>query len=145
DEAADMLGEMTREGLDLCDERAQFSDPRIVDVDPRALECVGADRTAAHAPDRGGECPDRVLRQAEDLADFADGRATAVGDHGRADARALATITAIDVLDHLLAPFVLEIDVDVGRLVAVGGNEAFEQKVVQARIDLRDAETETYR
>src|SRR5262245_59340041 len=139
-----MLGEMAWEGLYLSDERAQFSDARAVDVDPCALERVGADRAAAHAPDQGGERPDRVLGQAEDLADFADGGATAVGNHGRGDARPLAAVSTIDVLDHLLAPFVLEIDVDVGWLVAVGGNEALEQKIVQVRINLCDAETKTH-
>ena len=104
----------------------------LFDVDADALELGGADRAAAHAPDRGGERADRVVRQAEDLADLADRRAAAVGDHGRGDAGPLAAVSAIDVLDHLLAPLVLEIDVDVGRLVALGGDEALEQQVVQA-------------
>ena len=34
--------------------------------------------------------------------------------------RAVAAIGLVDVLDHLLAPLVLEVDVDVGRLVALG-------------------------
>src|SRR5262249_33240144 len=104
DEAADMLGEMAREGLYLRDERAHFSDAGAVDVDPRALERVGADWAAAHAPDRGGECPDRVLRQAEDLADFADGGATAGGNHGRGDARPLAAVPASGGCDPRRAP-----------------------------------------
>ena len=39
----------------------------------------------------------------------------------------------VDILDHLLAPLVLEIDVDVGRLVALVGEEALEQDVDLAR------------
>ena len=39
-------------------------------------------------------------------------------DDGRADGGALAAIALVDVLDHLFAPLMLEIDVDVGRLVA---------------------------
>src|SRR3982074_1745244 len=93
-----------------------------------------------HAPDRGGERADRVLRQAEYFADLADRRAATVGNHGRSDAGPLAAVAAIDVLDHLLAPLVLEVNVDVRRLAAIGGNETLEQKIVQARIDLRDAE-----
>ena len=44
----------------------------------------------------------------------------------------------VDVLHHLLAPLVLEIDVDVGRLVARGGDEPLEQEVVLGGIDLGD-------
>jgi hypothetical protein len=44
-------------------------------------------------------------------------------------------------LDHLLAALVLEIDVDVGRLAAVGRDEALEQQVDALGIDLGDAET----
>ena len=35
---------------------------------------------------------------------------------------------SVDVLDHFLAPFVLEVDVDVRRLVALAGDEALEQQ-----------------
>ncbi len=48
----------------------------------------------------------------------------------RGDAGVLAAVFAVDVLDHLLAPLVLEIDVDVGRLVALRRDEALEQEVV---------------
>ena len=81
------------------------------------------------APDRAGERPDRVLGQAEDLADLADRRARAVGDDGGGDAGAVAAVFLVDVLHHLLAPLVLEIDVDVGRLVALGRDEALEEEV----------------
>ncbi len=47
-----------------------------------------------------------------------------------ADAGAVAAVARVDILDHLLAPLVLEIDVDVGRLAPRRGDEALEQKVV---------------
>ena len=53
----------------------------------------------------------------------------AVGDDGRGEAGALAAVLLVDVLHHLFAPLVLEIDVDVGRLVAFGGEEAAEDEV----------------
>ena len=43
-------------------------------------------------------------------------------------------------MNDLFAPFVLEIDVDIGRLVAGVGNEAFEKKVRSCGIDLCNAE-----
>src|SRR5208282_3117267 len=53
---------------------------------------------------------------------------------------AVASIALVDVLDHLLAPLVLEIDVDIGRLAAVFGNETGEQEIALVRIHRRDAE-----
>ncbi len=47
---------------------------------------------------------------------------------------------AVDVLDHLLAPLVLEIDVDIGRFVARVGDEALEKQVRAGGVDLGDAE-----
>ena len=58
--------------------------------------------------------------------------ARAVADDRGGDAGPVAAVFGVDVLDHLLAPLVLEIHVDVGRLVARGGNEALEQQVVRA-------------
>src|SRR5262249_15831909 len=42
--------------------------------------------------------------------------------------------------DHLFAPLVLEIDIDVGRLVAGGTDKALEQHVDTRRIDCGDTE-----
>src|SRR5208282_4847394 len=46
----------------------------------------------------------------------------------------------VDVLDLFLPPLVLEIDVDVGWLVALGTHEALEKKIEPARVDGGDAE-----
>ena len=81
------------------------------------------------APGRVVERDDDVVGEAENLGRLADRRARAIGRHRRGQAGALAAVARVDVLDHLLAPFVLEIDVDVGRLVALGRDEALEQKI----------------
>ena len=83
---------------------------------------------------RGG-----VVRQAHRLADVADGAFRAVMDDRGGDARAVATVAGVDILDDLLAPFMLEIHVDVGRFLAFGGDEAGEQQVDLLRIDGGDA------
>ena len=57
----------------------------------------------------------------------------------------LAAIAVVDVLHHDLAPLVLEIDIDVGRLFAVLRDEALEQQVVVNGVDLGDAEGEAER
>src|SRR5215472_17982850 len=65
DEAADMLGEMARKGLNIANKRAHPCHAWAVHVDARALELVFAHPPAAQAPDRRGEGADRILRQAE--------------------------------------------------------------------------------
>jgi hypothetical protein len=74
------------------------------------------------------------------LADVADRAAGAVAGHHRRDGGTLAAVLAVDVLDHLLAPLVLEVDVDVGRLLALAADEALEQQVGARGIDRRDAQ-----
>src|SRR3546814_10403656 len=73
---------------------------------------------------------------------LADRAARAIMDDGRGDSRAPTAVSVIDMLDHLLAPLMFEIDVDVGRLVALGRNEAREKQRVFHRIDRGDAEQE---
>ena len=67
-------------------------------------------------------------------------RAAAIADHGGGDAGAVAAVAGVDILDHLLAALVLEIDVDVGRLFALGRDEALEQQIDLGGIHIGDAE-----
>src|SRR5262249_61009842 len=141
DETADMLGKMAREGLDLDGERTHFLHARTVEIDAGAHERVGAHPAVARAPARGRKRADRVFRQSEDLADLADGGTSVIGDHGRGNAGMLTPVVLVNVLDHLLAPLVLEIDVDVGGLAAIRGDKPLEQEAAIARIDVSDAQT----
>jgi hypothetical protein len=46
-------------------------------------------------------------------------------------------------LHHFFAPLMFEIDVDIGRFLALLGDEAFEQHVHARRIDFGDAQAVT--
>ena len=83
-----------------------------------------------------------MLVEAERLADVADRAARPIRDDGCSQRRALAGILAIDVLNDLLATLVLEIHIDVGRLVALFRNETLHQSRHPLRIDLGYPETE---
>src|SRR5207245_7030798 len=48
-------------------------------------------------------------------------------------------------LDHLFAPLMLEVDIDVGRLVALARDETLEQHLHTRRIDRGDAEAIAHR
>ncbi|MNL70547.1 hypothetical protein D3C87_1955660 [compost metagenome] len=75
----------------------------------------------------GGQTSGDVFGQTQDLAHLAEGAAGTEMDDGGGDAGAMAAIAFVDMLDDLFAPLVLEVDVDVGRLVAVLGQETLEQ------------------
>ena len=78
--------------------------------------------------------------EAQRLADVAHRAARAVRDDGGRERRALAAVLLVDVLDDFLAALVLEVDVDVGRLVAFARDEALEQQRHARRVDLGDAQ-----
>ena len=88
---------------------------------------------------------DLIEREPEGLAHVADGRAGPVADHLADHPGPVAAVLLVDVLDHLLAPLVLEVHVDVGRLAALGGDEALEEEPHPHRIDRGDAEDEADR
>ena len=94
----------------------RLADLRIGGIEPGLADVLVGDLAVAVAPDQAGKPGRHVLREAHGLADLADRHARAVVDDGGADGGALAAVALVEVLDHLLAPLVLEIDVDVGRL-----------------------------
>jgi hypothetical protein len=78
--------------------------------------------------------------KAHRLAGIADRSAPAIADDGRRQSGTIAAIFRVDVLDHLLATLVLEIDVDIGRLATLGRNETLEQQIEARRVDRRHPE-----
>ena len=129
-EAAHMLREMARKAEDLAGQGDGAADLGIVGIQARLADVVVGQAVAPAAPHGVGQGRGDILGKAQRLAHLADGAARSIVDHRGADRRPLAAVALIDVLDHLLAPLVLEIDVDVRRLVALPGDEAGEQHVV---------------
>ena len=66
--------------------------------------------------------------------------ARAIGDDDGRHAGPVAAVLVVDVLQHLLAPLVLEIDVDVRRLVPLLADEPLEQHVDPLGIDAGHAQ-----
>ena len=81
----------------------------------------------------------------EGLAHVAQGRARPVGDHVGHLGGVQPAVALVDVLDDLLAPARLDVDVDVRRSVAGRGEEAFEQQAEGDGVDVGDAEGVTDR
>ena len=145
DEAACVLREMARKADQLLGEPQGLREARLGRIEPGLARRVSLDGGRRAAPDRACESADDILRKPEGLADVADGRACAIGDDARRQARPRAAVSIIDILHDFFAPLMLEIDVDIGRLIAIRRDEALEQKIVKGGIDFRDAETVTER
>src|SRR5688572_1614 len=111
---------------------------RALGVEPGLADPLLVDGAALPPLQRVGERADLELLDAERFAYVTDGAAAAVRDDRGRQCGPLARVLAIDVLNDLLAPLVLEIDVDVGRLVALLRDEALDQGLHSVRVDLGD-------
>ena len=139
-EAADVLGEVAGKADQLARERHGPAQQGIGGVEPGFAQAARADILPAHVPDRAGEGCSGVLGQPHGLAHVPRRASPPVADDGGGEAGARAAVAAVDVLDHLLAPLVLEVDVDVGGLAALARDEALEQEVDLGRVDGGDGE-----
>ncbi len=125
-EPAHVLGEVTGETQQLAGEHDQPVHHRALGVQAGLAHTLVADGAPVPPLHGTGQPLELVLAQTERTAHVAQGAARAVGDHRGGQRRALATVAAVDVLDHLLAALVLEVHVDVRRLAPLGGDETLE-------------------
>src|SRR5699024_5654864 len=78
--------------------------------------------------------------ESQSAGDVAHGVLRAVLDDVRHLSRAVATVGFVHVLDDLLAPVAVEIDVDVRLIIAHRREEPLERQAEEDRVDGRDAE-----
>ena len=79
------------------------------------------------------------------LACIAQCRAGPVTNNGCGQCGPMPAVLLIDVLNHFLASLVFEVDIDVRRLIALFGDEAFKEHAHARRVDLGDAQAITNR
>jgi len=95
-----------------------------------------------------GQCREAIglfNREAEDARGVAHGAASAPGDLLADHRRVIPAVFLVDVLQHVLAFLVREVDVDVRRFLPVLAEEALEEQVELHGIHGRDAEAEAHR
>src|SRR5207247_3341577 len=142
--AARMLAEMARQPLHPAHDLDQEPDARRLRVDAAGPELrrqlVVLVRVAMCAQQLG-EAVHLLEREAERLARLAHGAARAIADDGRRHGGAALAVAAVDVLDDFF-PAVAgrPVEVDVGPLAALLGEEALEEAAHADRVDRRDAE-----
>ena len=141
DEAADMLREMARKADQLMREVQRLQQTRSRrDRSPARRRASSSTPSLLQPQTLSASAPTASSERPMALPTSRMAERAAIADHRRGKPGAVAAVFRIDVLDHLLAPLMLEIDIDVGRLVARGADEALEQKVDLGGIDGGDAE-----
>ena len=140
DEAADVLRQVAGKSHEVAGERDEPHDERVVGIEARLADARGLDAAAVPPREHAGQPVDLRQVEAQRLADVADRALRPVRDERGGERRAVAAVLAVHVLHDLLAPLVLEVDVDVGRLVPLAADEALEQHAHPRRVDLGDAE-----
>ncbi len=140
DETADVLREMAREFHQPAHECLELFHHQAVGIETARAQFFVVRFVAGYARKHRRQLIERVVGKSERAADIARGTFAAIADHGRGERGAVASIFVEDVLDDFFAAFVLEIHVDIRRLVALARKKTFEQKIAVFRIDRRDAE-----
>ena len=134
-----MLRQVTRKAHDLVNEVQQAFDDRAVRVQSRLEHTAVIDELTVPPLHRTGHAADLQVTQTQRLADVTQRALWPVGDDGRGDGRSLTSILLVDVLDDLLATLVLEVDIDIRRLVPLLRDKPLDQRLHAIRIDLGDA------
>src|SRR5208337_2606847 len=134
-----MLRKMTRKAGQLAGKLDAQRKPSVTRIEAEIFKLLGIDAVPAPARDRTGKRRRHIGRKAERFASLAHRSARPVANDGGSKACAMPAEAVIDILDHLLAPLMLEIHVDIGRLIARVRDEALEKEVRAGGIDLGDA------
>src|SRR5450432_4913022 len=89
--------------------------------------------------DRSAQAIDLIQGQTEGFAHLTQRAFASIADHLGNHGCSFAAIALVDVLNHLLTTLMLEVDVDIRRLVALDTQEALEQQIRACRVDGCDA------
>ena len=134
-EATRVLRQVSWQVDQLAGEMHQLSYDQVVERQAEFGDTLGHHTHAVPPAVVLGQRVDGRGIDAQRLADIADGGLRSVADGHRRQRGTATAVLVVQVLDHLLAPLVLEIHVDVGRLIALTRDEALEQHRHACRID----------
>ena len=142
-EATRVLGEMAWKAHYLRNQPHQLLDRQVVDGKAGFSQPVGTDLPTVPPHVAARDAVEGLQVKAQGLANIPDRTARTVADDCRSQRSAVASVAPVQVLDDLFAPLVLEVDVNVRRLVALFRDETLEQHRSSRRVDLGDADAVT--
>ena len=140
-----MLAQVARKPQQLGHQTAPQGQLPVQRIEPSLGKFLVLDTAAVKPVVRLGQLVDQYLVHTQRPANVTQGAARPVADHRGGEGGALAAVAGVDVLDDFLAPLVLKVDVDVGRLVARAADEALKQQAGVRRVDLGHAQAVAHR
>ena len=143
DESAHMLGKVAGKPHQFPHQAGKPPDDGRPWVESRLTDLLRGDFPAVPPLHRLGQNADLRLLHPQGLAHVADRAPGAIADDRGGQRGAFPGIFPVDVLNDLLAALVLEIHVDVGRLVPFPGNEPLHEHFHARGIHFGDAQAET--
>ena len=140
DHAAGVLGEVAGQAVRLLGQRAQPAPAALgLATGPQRGGDVAIDVLPVPALRAARDALDLPRRQAQRLAQLADGAARAEGREGGHERGAIAPEAVVHARDEDLAHVAREVEVDVGQRRDLLVEEAPEQQLVGDRVDVREA------
>ncbi|VVN28337.1 hypothetical protein PS624_04701 [Pseudomonas fluorescens] len=144
-ETTGVLRQMSGEADQLSGQAQHPAQHRALRVETTLEQTLDWRRFIAPVAAAIGQCVDLIRRQAQGLGHIAYGASGVVGADHCGQCCATAAIATEHVLQDFFAAFVLEVDVDVRRFVALLRHKAFEQQRGAIRVDLGDAQGKAHR
>src|SRR5690606_12495711 len=110
----------------------------VVRVEVELLDLFVGYAVDRPAPDEASEHLGEIARQSERLADFGHGPSCPVARNHSGQRAEVTAIGLVYPLDDFFAALMLEVDVDIGRLLAFAADEALEKQFMPDRVDRGD-------
>ena len=135
-----MLGEMAREAQNFLNPRHEVFCQLPGACQTLLLKTVGQFSLPIPPGQRARQLIDKAGIKPHRFADIAHRTARPVGDDRCGQRRAAAAVLFIDVLNHLLAPLMLEVHINIRWLIPLPRDESLEQQRHLLRGDLGDVQ-----
>ena len=143
DKASNMLGQMAGKADQLTCKRQGHRDKTVIRIKSGFPYTLRRHTRRRPAPGHFRHGAHHIFRQSQRLSHFANGTAGTVCDNGRREPCPIPTIFAVNILNDLLTPLMLKINVNVRRFVPLGRNKPLKQKIDFRRINSCNTQTIT--
>ena len=140
--APGMDGEVTWEVLNLFHQRGQMEQGRVAGIESGLPDELGVPVIVGH---QLGQAVQAGGRNPQHLAHLPDGGPTPVTHHVGHHGGTVAPVLFVDMLDHLFAAVVLDVQVDIRRLGPLPGQKALEEEIHLGRVHAGDPQGKTDR
>ena len=131
---------MAREAQNFCRQFEQLLHRQVISTQARLQQAFRPNLSPIPPVMPFGNQIQGGQRKPQCLANIPDGRLGPVADDGGGQGGPVPAIFGVQVLDHLFAPFMLKVDVNIGRLIALPADETLEQHTHAGRVYLGDAQ-----